>query len=395
MKDRPITVGLLANAFRRAGGVETHVVDLAGLLEDAGHRVVVAAALVDPGDSRSARVTVVPDLDHPSVAADSIENCLRAMRSAAVDLVHLHAIEDPQLIAALQAQWPTVISVHNHAGCSSGALKYFGSGQACLRAHGPACLAHAVLRNCGHHRVPRPSPRSYRNASLHLAALRGAHAVVAYSRYMVEHLSSNGVPGASLVPLFVPIRGSCTPPPPGRRIVFAGRLKEYKGADLLIRAIDGLDAVLEIHGTGPAEADLRSQARRTGVAERVEFMGWSGPAELRAAFERARVAAVPSRVPESFGLVGLWAMMHARAVVASRSGGTGDWCEHDVTGLRVAPGDHRALRLALGRLLDEPGLAERMGAAGHDRAIADFTPQRHLQSLLEVYGLAITRFQPE
>lgn len=392
MTARPIAVGLLANAFRRAGGVETHVVDLAGLLREAGHHVVVVAAMVDPCHNGPPAVTVIGSLDHRRVAADSVELCLRALRAADVDLVHLHAIEDPHLIAAVHTHWPTVISVHNHPGCSSGALKYFGSGRACLRPHGPACLAHALLHNCGHHRVPRASPSSYRAASVYLAALAQVDAVVAYSRYMVGDLAANGILGASLVPLFIPIPGSSTPVPTDRRIVFAGRLKEYKGADLLIGAIEGIDAVLEIHGAGPAERDLRAQAQRTGVGDRVEFMGWSGPAELKAAFERGRVAAVPSRVPESFGLAGLWAMMHARPVVTSRSGGTGDWCEHDVTGLRVEPGDHLCLREAVVRLLDEPGLAERMGAAAHRRAITRFTPQRHLDTLLAVYDRAIRRF---
>ncbi len=393
MTHRPIAVGLLANAFRRAGGVETHVVDLAGLLVDAGHRAVVVAGLVDPLHSGPPAVTVVPRLDSRQVPAESVERCLRALRRADVDVVHLHAIEDPDLIGALRAQWPTVISVHNHAGCSSGALKFFGSGRACLRPHGPACLSHAVLANCGHHRVPRASPASYRATSRYLAALRQADAVVAYSRYMVGDLRANRIPGASLVPLFVPVPGSRTPVPTDRRIVFAGRLKEYKGADVLIRAAAGLDAVLEVHGAGPAEARLREQARRLRIADRVQFMGWSSRPALQLAFERARVVAVPSRVPESFGLVGLWAMMHARPVVASRSGGTGDWCEDEVTGLCVAPGDHLDLRRGLSRLLDEPGLAERLGNAGHRRAITQFTPQRHLDTLLPVYERAIATFQ--
>jgi glycosyltransferase involved in cell wall biosynthesis len=393
MTPRPITVGLLANAFRRAGGVETHVVDLAALLRDAGHEVVVVAAMVDPLRGGQPPVTVLPDLDRRRVAAESVEICLRALRSADVDLVHLHAIEDPGLIAALREEWPTVISIHNHPGCSSGGLKYFGSGRACVRPHGPACLSHALLQNCGHHRLPRASPASYRAVSRFLGTLRRADAVVAYSHYMVGHLAANGIPGVSLVPLFIPIPGSRTPVPTERRIVFAGRLKAYKGADLLLRAMEGIDAVLEIHGTGPARGELAAQARRAGIGDRVEFMGWSDRPELQSAFERARVATVPSRVPESFGLVGLWAMMHSRPAVASSSGGTADWCEHEVTGLRVAPGNHLELRRALVRLLDEPGLAERMGAAAHRRAMTAFTPQHHLDALLRVYDQAIARFQ--
>ncbi|MER3410313.1 MAG: glycosyltransferase family 1 protein, partial [Thermoleophilia bacterium] len=54
-------------------------------------------------------------------------------------------------------------------------------------------------------------------------------------------------------------------------------------------------------------------------------------------------------------------MAYGRPVVASAVGGLLDAVEHDVTGLLVPPGDVRALRRALERLLGSPGLRERLG----------------------------------
>jgi glycosyltransferase involved in cell wall biosynthesis len=53
-------------------------------------------------------------------------------------------------------------------------------------------------------------------------------------------------------------------------------------------------------------------------------------------------------------------------------GGIPDWCDDGVTGLLVQEGDVPALSAALTRALYEPGLAERLGAAGRARVAERF-----------------------
>ena len=64
------------------------------------------------------------------------------------------------------------------------------------------------------------------------------------------------------------------------------------------------------------------------------------------------------------------AMAHGRPVVASAVGGLLDLVEDGVTGLLVPPGDVAALRSALERLLADPELRARLGAAARARALS-------------------------
>ena len=55
-------------------------------------------------------------------------------------------------------------------------------------------------------------------------------------------------------------------------MLFVGRLVYYKGVDVLVRAMQGVDADLVLVGDGPLEAELRRLAAETGIADRVFFL---------------------------------------------------------------------------------------------------------------------------
>jgi glycosyltransferase involved in cell wall biosynthesis len=66
-------------------------------------------------------------------------------------------------------------------------------------------------------------------------------------------------------------------------------------------------------------------------------------------------------------------MAHARPVVASAVGGLTDLVIDGETGVLVPPRDPAALRAALERLLGDPDLRRRLGAAGRERARERFS----------------------
>src|SRR4029077_10578334 len=66
--------------------------------------------------------------------------------------------------------------------------------------------------------------------------------------------------------------------------------------------------------------------------------------------------------------------------------GVGGWPELvGDTALLVPPGDPGALATALGRVLDEPGLAADLGARARERALGYFTAERNARSLIDLY----------
>jgi glycosyltransferase involved in cell wall biosynthesis len=398
MSASPRSVLLGTPLWGRNGGVAAHVQASARLLAEQGLQVSVVAAKVDP-ELHVPGVTV-----HHSTELFKghvpIEARLGAAASASPDVVHLHQLDDPDMVAALQCKAPVVVSAHGYTACTAG-VHYFRPGQECARPHGPGCIPNLALRGCAHVRNPRPLPASYRQTTGALAALRGADLAVAYSNAVERHLEVNGVTRRAVIPLFVTL----SPPPPrephepreprehmehhaARRIVFAGRVVKPKGLGVLIRAARTMEAEVVVCGDGMQLAAMRRLARRLGMERRVRFRGWLDAEQLAQELANTSVVAIPSLWPEPFGLVGIEALAAGRPVVASLTGGIPDWLQDGVTGVGVQPGDVQGLARALDALLADPERQQAIGVAGREMVAARFSPERHVEALIEGYRAA-------
>jgi glycosyltransferase involved in cell wall biosynthesis len=86
--------------------------------------------------------------------------------------------------------------------------------------------------------------------------------------------------------------------------------------------------------------------------------------------------------------VGIEAQAAGRPVIASATGGVGDWLEDGVNGLLFKPGDARDLARALEELLADPDRQAAMGAAGRQIVQERFTAERHVAALMQAYDSA-------
>ena len=162
-------------------------------------------------------------------------------------------------------------------------------------------------------------------------------------------------------------------------VVFLGHLEADKGIYDLLDAIAGVrasvpDVRLACAGDGDRIGVAR-YAEMLGLADAVKFTGYVGPSGKRALLESAAVLALPSYEAMSAGV----------PVVASSVGGIPEVVVDRVSGLLVPPGDKSSLERALSRILAEPGLAARLGAAARESARARFAPERSLAMLEDVY----------
>jgi glycosyltransferase involved in cell wall biosynthesis len=172
-------------------------------------------------------------------------------------------------------------------------------------------------------------------------------------------------------------------------IGYVGRLVPEKGIHLLLEAVAGLQADwrLRIIGSGPSQAELRAQAARLGIAERVEWVAWVASTEMPAHYRTLDVLAIPSLTrpnwKEQFGRVIIESMASGIPVVGSDSGAI----PHVIgpAGVIVPEGDTVALRGALQQLHDDPVQRRQLGSLGQERAAAHFTHQHVAQSTVAVY----------
>ena len=186
------------------------------------------------------------------------------------------------------------------------------------------------------------------------------------------------------------------PEPPGRvKIILVARMLRDKGIVEFIDAAKllkarGVAADFVLAG-GPdpgnpnsfTEAGLREAA--SGVAE------WLGPRrDIAALLAGSHIACLPSYregLPKSL----LEAMAAGLPCVATDVPGCRSLVRHGETGLLVPPRDAAALADALARLIADPALRARMGAAGRHRAVAEFADPIICAATLAVYDRAIRK----
>lgn len=163
-------------------------------------------------------------------------------------------------------------------------------------------------------------------------------------------------------------------------VIFVGRITRQKGVPVLLRAAASLAPFAQlVLCAGAADtpelaaevSDLVSglQASRDGVIWIPDMLP---KREIIQLLTHATVFTCPS-VYEPLGIVNLEAMACGTAVVASRVGGIPEVVADGETGLLVPPEDPAALAGAINTLLNDPGRAAMMGAAGRGRAISEFS----------------------
>jgi glycosyltransferase involved in cell wall biosynthesis len=152
---------------------------------------------------------------------------------------------------------------------------------------------------------------------------------------------------------------------PEPTLLYLGRLKRYKGVDLILRALSvlrarGVPARLLVGGKGNHEPALRALATELGLGDAVSFLGFVPEERKLELFQRSWVHVLASP-KEGWGISNLEAAACATPTVASDAPGLRDSVLDGTTGFLVPHGDVEALAASLERLLLDPGLRERLG----------------------------------
>ncbi len=172
------------------------------------------------------------------------------------------------------------------------------------------------------------------------------------------------------------------------------RFDPVKALDTLLRAFavvaaDRPAARLLIVGDGPEGPRLRALAATLGIEDRVRLPGFVADASRLLPALDLYVSA--SR-KEGLPLALLEAMACGLPVAATRVPGHVDVVEQGVTGLLVAPADHRDLGRAMGDLMVEPARRSAMGQAGRRRVEHCFSASRMAAETADLYRSVAGRF---
>jgi glycosyltransferase involved in cell wall biosynthesis len=164
-------------------------------------------------------------------------------------------------------------------------------------------------------------------------------------------------------------------------------LRPEKALDVLLEAAALLipqfpELVVLIAGAGPEEARLRSIIRMRGLESAVRLLGFRpNVADVLAAID----VAVFSSDREGSPLAVLESMAAAKPIVATRVGGIPALADDGEHALLAPPRDARALADAVGRLLADGSLRERLGRNARERQRREFDIQSTVTALEDLY----------
>ena len=183
-----------------------------------------------------------------------------------------------------------------------------------------------------------------------------------------------------------------------RLIVSVGRLVHRKGQDRLIESLaivrkEISNAHLLLVGEGPYRGKLEEIAAKEGLSDAVTFIGRVQLEQLPQYIRCGDLFAMPSRSRfrglevEGLGIVYLEASACGIPVIAGKSGGAPDVVQDGITGLVVDGTQNYEISRAIVRILRDPQLAHRMGAAGRAWIVDEWSWEKwsaEFQKLLQV-----------
>jgi glycosyltransferase involved in cell wall biosynthesis len=175
---------------------------------------------------------------------------------------------------------------------------------------------------------------------------------------------------------------------PGRIMTTASADVPMKGLVPLLEAVAKLrvereEAHLVVIGKQKDKSKIPAVLDRLGLKDVVSFVSGVPQERIVELYAEAQVAVVPS-LYEGFSLPAIEAMACGVPLVATTGGALPEVVGPDgEAALTVPTNDPGALAIAIGRLLDEPDLRVRIGAAGRHRVLDRFTWRKSAEGMIE------------
>ncbi len=393
---------LLHDYGTATGGAELQILALRKNLRDRGHdaRLFASRGTLVPGSPVLADYTCFGTTSislqflSSTINPSAYFSLRRALQEFQPDIVHIRMFlwQLSPLILPLLKDIPCLYQTAVYKAICPVGTKLLPDKSPCHEPPGKACLRHGCLE------VPATWPVFMLQQQLWQKWRNAIDLVVTLSHAMKAIFATAGIEPIEVVHNGVsvrPIRSSCLSDPP--TVAYAGRLVAEKGVGVLLQAFARVQtqipqAQLVIAGQGAEAENLQALAAELNLGDRIVWLGHLPRQAMEQHFDTAWVQVVPSLWAEPFGNVTTEAMMRGTAVIASRVGAQPEIVRDGETGFLVPPNDVDALTNALLNLLQNRDRAEKMGRAGRDRALKNFSEDKCTEKFLEIYQRLIASY---
>lgn len=317
------------------------------------------------------------------------------------DVIHAHNIHNylsyHVLKVAHNLQIPVVMTLHDAMSFSYG--KYFQFIDPHDRAPCPR-VSYKPLSFWTTLTANRLRTIPFRNLIIRTYLHRYVKTLVSVSHALQTALNAHGINCTTVVPNGVDVTAFAADPRhvmvfkdayglhDKRVVLFAGRISYLKGGEQALKAMADVcralpHAVLLVAGAQNGYAQhMKQMARDAGIEHCVIFTDWLAQPDLLSAYQCCDVVLCPSIYLDNFPTVNLEAMAMKKPVIASCFGGSKELVLDGVTGYIVNPLNIGLLAERIMDLLNNKGKAVRMGEAGYQRIVQNFTIQQQGQKML-------------
>lgn len=400
---------------KKFGGAENYLASVIPGLARAGQELAHLCEVALPVER--AAIGLPPGSPIWCRADQGIDRILGQLIAWTPEVIFCHGLRDPELEAALTRIAPVVFFAHDYYGsCISGTKSFaFPRTRPCGQSFDWRCLGRYYPRRCGG-LSPSTLWRLYRRERRHLDLLRNYAAIIVGSEHMRRELLRQGL-APDAVRMLAQVVAEQGGGPLARdagaaqisavsadqewRLLFAGRMVELKGGEVLLRAMPMVAAALPrplrliMAGDGPARPRWVKLAQRLSAScgnVAVDFTGWLNDAALAEVVVRSHLVVMPSLWPEPFGRVGPEAALAGVPTVAFAVGGIPEWLVDGENG-HLAPGNPptaAGLAGAIVRALADPAHRAELGRHARER-IRRTSLEGHVVQLIEVFEEARVR----
>ncbi len=306
------------------------------------------------------------------------------------DVAHLHNIYhhiSPAILPVLaRRDIPTVLTTHDlKLACP--AYRMLDGDTLCERCRGGR-IHNVVVRRCVKDSLPLSSVVFAETAVHRMLGSYRRHVdrFVSPSRFYVEKFAEWGFDADrfSYIPNYVRVDDFTPADRAGDGFVYIGRLAPEKGIGTLVRAAALAEVPVRIAGSGPDEAALRRLIAETGAD--VELVGRLDGDELHDLVRSARATVLPSEWYENAPVSVLESYALGTVVVGARIGGITELVREGETGYCFDSGSVDGLAATLRAVVSMPDdEVVQMGRAGREWVEAEFTADRYVGRMLDLY----------
>lgn len=184
----------------------------------------------------------------------------------------------------------------------------------------------------------------------------------------------------------------------GVHIVWAGRFIPLKHPEYMIRLAEDVPGChIHMIGSGELEQQLREDAGKRGLEERITFYGFKTPEQVRSIMEKCHIHVFTSNYLEGWGAVVNEAMNSGCAVVANVEAGAVPYLiRQGQNGIAYPLGNYEKMRESVEYLIDHPDQRSKMAMAAY-ATIRDLWNAEHAAGALKnmIEGIQKGNFVPE